>query len=286
MRASQQIAMPTRPPSSRSVTVRRRASRASAQRLMVRPIPSRPKRVITRACAAWRPVIWVAAAAVLALIAAAGSAYAGGTLRGRITGFQDKLIPEVYAEAAKDQHRYTWRELSPTVRPEFRPLSAVPMRDICIAATINGAPPAMPPVLLRITGGRTAQTTVVVTPGTKIVFENRDPFPHRLVQKDWKAEINAGAQRDWQAPGPGRFEFRDELFPSVRTFVIVDPQVSSTVYPGRDGAFSMGLTPGEYALKAFFQGKQVGKTVSILVRDRLPTDIKEPLNLAEGAEAK
>lgn len=243
----------------------------------------RSKRAATRTCRAWRA--WSAAAATLALVAVAGSAYSAGTLRGRITGL-DKLIPDVYSEAAKDPHRYTWRELSPTVRPEFRSLSAVPSRDICIVASNNASPPAMPPVLVRITGGRTAHTTIVVTPGTKIVFENRDPFPHRLVQKDWKAEINAGAQRDWQAPGQGRFEFRDELFPSLRTFVVVEPQVASTIYPGRDGAFALGLTPGEYVLKAFFQGKQVGKQLSINVRDRLPTDIKEPLNLAEGAEAK
>jgi hypothetical protein len=233
----------------------------------------------------WRTWRAAPAAIALVLVTAAGSAFAAGTLRGRITGF-DKLVPDVYAEAAKDPHRYTWREPSPTVRPEFRALAAVPSRDICVAAMIAGTPPPMSPILVRITGGRTAQTTFVVSPGTKLVFDNRDPFPHRLVQKEWKAEINAGAQRDWQAPGPGRFEFRDELFPSVRTFVIVDPQVVSTVYPGREGAFSMALPSGEYVLKAFFEGKPVGKQLSVLVRERGPTDIKEPLNVSEGADAK
>lgn len=228
----------------------------------------------------------VAALVALGATVTAGSSFATGTLRGRITG-QDKLLPEVYAEAAKpDAHRYTWREPSPTVRPEFRALSATPSRDVCIAATINGSPSPMQPLLVRVTGGRTEKSTYVVSPGTKLVFENRDPFPHRLVQKEWKAEINAGAQREWQAPGPGRFEFRDELFPSLRTYVVVDPQVVSTIYPGRDGAFAMGLAPGEYVIKAYFQGNPVGKQLSLLVRDKVPTDVKEALNLAEGGGAK
>jgi hypothetical protein len=234
-----------------------------------------------------RPLRKTALAIVVALLAASGSSSAAGNLRGRITGFE-KLLPDVYVEAAKpDAHRYTWREPSPTVRPEFRVLAAMPSRDICIAATSANSPPAMPAVLVRIAGGRTAQTTLVVTPGTKLVFENRDPFPHRLTQKEWKAELNAGAKNEWTAPGPGRFEFRDDLFPSVRLFVAVEPSVVTTVFPSRDGAFAFpGLAPGEYVLKAYFQGKPVGKQLSLLVKDKLPTDIKEPLNVGEGAEAK
>ncbi len=222
----------------------------------------------------------------LAATCLSGSALAAGTLRGRITGFE-KLIPDVYAEAAKPEaHRYTWREPSPTVRPEFRVLAAMPSRDICLAAMASAAPPPMPPVLVRITGGRSMQTTLVVSPGTKLVFENRDPFPHRLTQKDLKVELNAGAKNEWTAPGPGRYEFRDELVPSLRLFVVVEAQVAATVFPGRDGVYALpNLPPGEYMLKAFFQGKQVGKQVSILVRDKVPTDIKEPLNVGEG-EAK
>lgn len=234
-----------------------------------------------------RGVVGVAFIMGTALLLVGGTSSAAGTLRGRITG-QDKLIPDVFAEAAKPEaHRYTWREPSPTVRPDFRTLSAMPSRDICITVANSTTPPAMPPLLVRVTGGRTAQSTYVVTPGTKLVFENRDPFPHRLVQKDWKGEINAGAQREWIAPGAGRFEFRDELYPSLRTYVVVEPQVVATVYPGRDGAFALGgLSSGEYIVKAYFQGKQVGKQLSLLVKDKLPTDIKEPLNVGEGGDAK
>ena len=230
------------------------------------------------------------AALVIALLASstlAGVAFAG-PVKGRISG-QDKLVPDVYVEAAKpDSHRFAWREPSPTVKSDFRTLSANPSREICIAATESANAPAHEPILLKITGGRTIPATIVVSPGTRLSFENRDPFPHRLYQVGsavWKAEtINPGARREWSAQGAGRFEFRDELFPTVRTYVVVDPQVVEIAYPGRDGAFAMNLQPGDYVLKAFFAGKQVGKPLSVTVKGAQLVDVKEALNVSEGAD--
>ncbi len=208
-----------------------------------------------------------------------------GALRGRLTG-QDKLFPDVYAEAAKpDAHRYTWREPSPTVRADYFKLTANPSRDICIGAFNSSTNAAHEAILLRVTGGHTIPTTIVVTPGTHISFENRDPFPHRLYQvgnDSWKAEdLAQNGHREWTATGAGVFEFRDQLFPSVRTFVVVDPQVAEVAYPSAQGAFGMNLPDGEYTLKAFFQGKQVGKPVNVVVKGR-PLELKDPLNVAEG----
>ena len=212
-----------------------------------------------------------------------------GPVKGRISG-QEKLVPDVYAEAAKPEaHRYAWREPSPTVRGEFRALFANPSRDICIAAVESAAAPAHEPILLKITGGRTIPTTIAVSPGTRLAFENRDPFPHRLYQvgsQTWHAEIiNPAARREWTATGAGRFEFRDELFPSVRTFVVVDPGVVDVAYPGHDGAFAYSaLPPGDYVLKAFFAGKQVGKPVSVSVKGSSQLiDLKDPINVAEAS---
>ena len=214
-----------------------------------------------------------------------------GPIKGRISG-QEKLVPEVYAEAAKpDAHRFTWREPSPTVRAEFRNLAANPSRELCIAALESAAAPAHEPILIKITGGRTIPATIVVSPGTRLSFENRDPFLHRLYangQQSWKAEpMNPGSRREWSAPqGAGRFEFKDELFPSVRTYVIVEPQVVEIAYPGRDGAFAMNLAPGDYVLKAYFGGKQVGKPISVGVKGPQLIDLKDPLNVSEGGEGK
>ncbi len=239
---------------------------------MIRSLPSRKTSVLL----------------AVAVLAAAGSAIAG-PVRGRING-QEKLIVDVYAEAARpDAHRYTWREPSPTVKPEFRVLSGNPLREICIAATTTSQqPPHDQAYLIKITGGRTVPATIAVANGTRLAFKNYDPFPHRLYivgNQAWRAEtINPDAQREWSAPaGAGRFEFRDELFPSLRSFAIVDPQVADIAYPGRDGAFELNLTPGEYTLKAFFNGKAVGGLLSVTVRDKQPFTLKDPFNLGEGA---
>jgi plastocyanin len=213
-----------------------------------------------------------------------------GPVRGRITG-QEKLIPDEYVEASKpDSHRFTWREPSPTVRAEFRALSGSPSRDLCIAALSSNNAPTHDPILVRITGGHTIPTTLVISPGTRLSFENHDPFPHRLFSVGnaaWGAEtIEPGRRREWSAPaGAGRFEFRDELFPSVRSFVVVDPQVAEIAYPGRDGAFTMSLPSGEFVLKAYFGGKQVGRAVNIVSKDRT-LELRDPLNVGEAPDGK
>ena len=195
-------------------------------------------------------------------------------------------------EASKpDAHRYTWREPSPTVKAEFRALSGNPSRDLCIAALSTNNAQAHDPILVRLTGGHTIPTTIVVSPGTRLAFENRDPFQHRLYQvgnKDWKAEkLESGRRREWMAPpGQGRFEFRDELFPSVRTFVVVEPQVVDIAYPGHDGAFAMTLPSGDFVLKAYFNGKQVGRAMSVASKDKQLVELKDPVNVGETPDGK
>lgn len=223
-------------------------------------------------------------------VAAYGATAFAGPVKGRITG-QEKLIPDEYVEASKpDSHRFTWREPSPTVRAEFRALSGSPSRDLCIAALSSNNAPAHDPILVRITGGHTIPTTLVISPGTRLSFENHDPFPHRLFSVGnaaWGAEtIEPGRRREWSAPaGAGRFEFRDELFPSVRSYVVVDPQVAEIAFPGRDGAFSMSLPSGEFVLKAYFGGKQVGRAVNVVSKDRT-LELRDPLNVGEAPDGK
>jgi hypothetical protein len=105
-----------------------------------------------------------------------------------------------------------------------------------------------------------------------------------------KAEKQSGGGvREWQAPtgGEGKFEIRDELFPSVRTWVIVNPQVVQITYPGRDGAFAFSLGNGDYILKAFFNGKQVGAGLAAAAREKgAPNDLKQPLDVGDGAGAQ
>jgi hypothetical protein len=225
----------------------------------------------------------LSAIALLSLTGRAGAP----NVKGKISG-QEKLIPDVYAEAAKpDSKRWTWREPSTSVDAKFRPLSAHPSRDICIVATSSANQPPQEPIRMTVTGGRVFPTTIVVSPGTQLVFKNFDPFPHRLYgigQATLKPEdLQPNGVRSWTAPGQGKFEIRDELFPSVRTFVIVDQQVVASVFPGRDGAFGFAVPNGDYVLKAFFNGHQVGKGMAVTAKDKA-VELKEALNVGEAAQ--
>ena len=228
---------------------------------------------------------WFVVLGGLGGLAIGGSALAG-QVRGKIAA-ADKLMPPVYVEAAKaDQHRYTWREPSPTVKPEFRALTANPSRDICIAAVSSNAASPHDPIQITITGGHTIPTTLAVSPGTILRFVNHDPFPHKLYRPDDASfkdtEMSSAGSRDWTAPGSGSYEFRDRLAPTLHFFVVVDPGVVEVVFPGHNGSFSFkDLPTGEYFLKAFFNGKEVGKPVQATAT-RGNVDVKEPLTLQEA----
>lgn len=229
--------------------------------------------------------------AAAALVSTSADAGAPGAIHGTAKGFE-KLLPEVYVEAADAKnHRFNWRDLSPTVPAAYRALGASPSRDVCIAAFSgnNGSP--FEPILVKISGGRTTPSTLVIPPGTRLSFKNYDPFPHKLFQVNdpkWAASAQSPqSQREWTPPGTGRYEIRDALFPSIRTFIVVEPTVARSVYPTRSGEFTIDqLQPGDYTLRAYFGGKQVGKEVSgIHVGDKGDrVDLKDVWNI--GGESK
>jgi hypothetical protein len=213
-------------------------------------------------------------------LALPGIAFAA-QVKGKLVGLE-KLMNPVWAEA-KDvsSHRFSWREPSPTVRAEFRNLFAYAPKEVCVAALAASAqqPPAMP-LLITVGGGRTTPVTVVVAPGTRLHFENRDPLRIDFTASTSRRSRPAngpGAARDWTAPGPGRYEVRDELSPSIRTWVVVEPNVAAIAYPSVQGAFSIPqLAPGEYTLKAFFAGSPVGTPKSVAIAFA-PLDVALPV---------
>jgi len=211
----------------------------------------------------------------------------GAQVRGKLVGLE-KLMNPVWAEA-KDvsSHRFSWREPSPTVRAEFRNLFAYAPKEVCIAAitTTPQQPPALP-LLITVGGGRTTPVTVVVAPGTRLHFENRDPFPHRLYgvgQSTFPpSDMVAMAARDWTAPGPGKYEVRDELSPSVRSWVVVDANVAAIAYPSTAGAFLIPqLVSGEYTLRAYFNGAPVGTPKSFALGGN---NVDIPIVVSDGAD--
>jgi plastocyanin len=226
------------------------------------------------------------------------SALAGGpllagpppaTIKGKVLGL-DKLSPQVYAEAAKyDSRRYNWREPSPTVKQEFRKLTANPARDVCVVALSNAAPQAHEPVAVKVTGGRMTPATIVLSPGSRLSFKNVDPFPHELYETGgdkWAPNVTApGSSREWAASAAGVHEIRDQLFPSVVMYVVVDPAAVEFAFPDREGSFSMTLPAGEYTFKAFFDGKPVSREMAGQhVGDRGFFELREPMTV--GGDSK
>ena len=207
-------------------------------------------------------------------------------MRGKVSGWE-RLLPQVYADGAKfDAHRFTWREPSPTVKQDFRRLSANVSRDVCVAAI--GAAAAQPhePWIVKVTGGRATPSTIVISPGSRLSFKNVDPFPHQLYEvgaPSWAANpTGPGSSREWAATSPGLHVIRDQLFPSVVMYVVVEPNAVQFTFPDREGNFAMTVPQGDYTLKAFFDGKPAGKPADgIHVGDK-GTELKDPLSVGDG----
>lgn len=249
-----------------------------------RPCACRPTRIAAQ--------LLLIALASLALAVGSGPSHAApppAVIRGKVTGWE-KLLPQVYTEAAKnDTRHYMWREPSPTVKQEFRKLSANVSRDVCVAAMSGGSPQAHEPYAIKLTGGRLTPSTIVLPPGSRLSIKNVDPFPHVLYEVNndkWAPSATSpGSTREWAASAPGTFQIRDQLFPSIVLYIVVDPGVVEFAYPDREGTFSMSVPQGEYTFKAFFDGKAVSKeTPGVRVGDRGFVEVREPLVL--GGDSK
>ena len=238
---------------------------------------------------------WVVAAALLAGFAVGGLAIAQeeappkAAVKGRVTG-GELLMNPVWNEARDpNNHRYTFRAPSVTVNQKAKQLSAFLPKEVPIVVIGDGAKAASAAYEIQVSGGRTTPVTVVVPPGQSVQFVNRDPFRHTIYTKDTKqgglpAEpMEKGKSRTWTPPGPGVYEIRDELFPSVRSWIVVDPKAVASGYPDLKGEFQVGDIPlGTYKLQAYFNGKPTGAPLDIEVR-QFPElqQLSDPVVVAE-----
>jgi hypothetical protein len=183
-------------------------------------------------------------------------------IKGQFTGFRSLQNP-VWAEA-KDptNHGYSFREPVPTVRAEFRrPFPHIP-KELCVAAI------------------------AVVTPGTRLTFQNTDPFKHKIYGVGIKtfaaSETASGATRDWSVPEAGVFEIRDEAAPSLRMWIVAEPNVAAVAYPSMKGEFSLSVQEaGDYTLQAYFSGKKVGAPMPVTVTEK-DLELKQPIKVDSG----
>jgi hypothetical protein len=245
-----------------------------------------------RKSGARRPARMVVYLLIGALASAAAPLMAGGPppgVHGKVIGWE-KLVSQTYVDATRsDAHGYTWREPSPTVRQEFRKLTANVSRDVCIVALGPGAAQPHEPMMVRVTGGRATPSTVVLAPGSRLSFQNEDPFEHVLYEINnpaWGPNPTAPkSSREWMGTTPGRHVIRDQFFPSIEMYVVIEPSAVELAFPDHDGAFSMTLPTGDFTLKAFFEGKQAGREMpSVHVIGDRGLELRDPLVL--GGDSK
>lgn len=229
---------------------------------------------------------WPLAAILLLLPASADAA----KLRGKVEGFRN-LINPVWADARDPKRNgYSFREPVPTVRAEFRRLFPHIPKELCVVALAAGPQKAPPPVLVRVGGGRTTPVTIVVPPNTRLAFQNTDPFKHRLygvnVKSFQPSDTMVGGKREWTVMEPGVFEIRDELAPSLRMWVISEPNVAAIAYPSMAGDFALTVQePGEYKVQAFYAGKKVGAPLPVTVEAADIDLTKTPIKVGDAKAA-
>jgi hypothetical protein len=227
-----------------------------------------------------------AAFGVLAVLLASSAPADASKVKGRIENWRSLTNP-VWNEA-KDpkKHGYSFRESVTTVRSDFRRLFPHIPKELCVAAISGQKQKPVPPVLIRVGGGRTTPVTIVVPPGTQLQFKNTDPFKHRLfVPGNASFAANdtiKGGIRGWTVPGAGVYEIRDELAPSLRMFVVAEANVAAMAYPSMKGEFVLNVPEtGEYTIQAYFSGKKVGPAKQVkLTGDEVDLS-KDPIKVAD-----
>ncbi len=218
--------------------------------------------------ARWRAwTAWAIGAAVLVPAVAFG---ATATVKGRLAGTQ-KLVNPVLNEAKEPgSHRYQFREPSPAVSKDVRTtLTGYLPKELCIVALGEKGAANKLPLRVVVAGGRTTPVTLVVAEGQQILFENQDPFPHKLYDTGKggliPGETPPSKSRTWTPPAAGKYEIRDKLAPSVRSWIVVEPRTVLVAYPDRKGDFGIDLEPGKYKLRGYFNGEPVGTEQEIVV---------------------
>ena len=206
-------------------------------------------------------------------------------VKGAVKNFR-LLVNPVWEEAkSPKQHGYSFREPVPTVRAEFRRLFPDIPKELCIAALAPEKQKPEKPILIRVGGGRTTPVTIVLPPGTTLQFKNTDPFTHRLygvkISTFQPNDTVKGGTRSWTVPGKGTFEIRDELAPSLRMWIVGEPNVAAIAYPSKKGQFLLTFDqPGDYTLQAFFSGKKVGAPKPVTVGQKDMDISRTPIRVA------
>ena len=249
-------------------------------------------RSVAVSAGAGRPFLPLLLAAFLAALVALPATADATKIKGKLKNYR-LLVNPVWQDAKDPKRRgYSFREIVPTVSAQFRKLFPHIPKELCMAALASEKQPAdRMPVLIRVGGGRTTPVTIVVAPGTRLKFKNTDPFTHRLYGVGIKTfppnDTIKGGTRDWTVPKAGSFEIRDELAPSLRMWIVAEPNVAAIAYPSMAGEFLLTVEfPGEYTVQAYFSGKKAGKGRPVTVETRDVDLSKNPIKVAPDPKKK
>jgi plastocyanin len=264
-------------------------TQAGRARVPSHSVPPDSVRSRVRRLWAFTSIAGLGLAAFLGVIEPAAAARIVGT----VTGYTNLENP-VWAEAKDPKAKsYTFREMVPTVPAQYRRLYPQVTKEVCMALLGTAPASAGAPITIKVGGGRTTPVTIVAAPGTKLIFQNVDAFPHRLYGVGMKeftvSETARGARREWSVPGPGTYEIRDELAPSLRLWVVSEPTLVEQTFPSLKGEYSFTVeAPGEYQVQAYFAGQKVGAAVPVSLAARdiglAPLSIGTPKKEGEKAE--
>lgn len=239
----------------------------------------------------WSSRAWgVVGAAVVATVLLTPAEAEAAKVKGKIANFIYLKNP-VWEEAKSPKKKgYSFREAVPTVPSKFRNLFPHIPKEVCIAALAKSAQKPPKPILIRVGGGRTTPVTIVVPPKTQFTFKNTDPFRHQLfgvkVPTFNPANTMKNATRDWTVPKTGVFEIRDKRAPSLRMWIIAEPNVAARAYPNLKGEFLFNLPDGDYDLQAYFAGKTIGPKVAVTVSGKKDIELKDAIKVAPDPPKK
>jgi len=207
--------------------------------------------------------------------------------------FQGKLVLnpsfiqtlEKEAEASDNSVDFYWNEPNGilSVAP---PTVDFPM-DMAVVL-VPPSPTVAPPdelVTVLIKNADLEKDVIVVHKGTNVRFRNEEPFVHELFSPqipDFKPEMQStNAVRQVTFDNLGIFEIRCKRMPHFLSYVVVvaTPFVAKLT---EQGEFSFtNLTPGEYTLQVFYQGKWIHE-LKVNVEDKKTGPITVELKSPQG----
>jgi len=210
-----------------------------------------------------------------AVLLLGGAAHAAGEFKARLVGFEN-LRPSIAGSASADAHLYTLREFDPLVPAKYSNPSANAENDLTVAVYGAGDSSAFGAgQVVRIAGARAVPGTVVIPQGVAVFFRNDDPFTHHIIGPDVDRELKPGESHRLTPKGRGTYLYKDTIYSTVKSWVVVDDGVIADRQPALDGTIKIPLEGNTYTFKVYFEGQSKASLNDFKVSDKGTSDGKD-----------